>query len=114
MLTAPFATGVSFYVFYASQPFLLQLYGNKEAYGIAGLAAAIVAGAQVVGGITAVHLGKFFQRRTTVLLSGFVINTFVLVLIGYTLNFWLAIILLVIWGLVFAATSPVRQAYLNG
>jgi len=114
MLAAPFATGVSFYVFYASQPYLLQLYGNQHAYGIAGLAAAIVAGAQIIGGMVAVHLKKFFQRRTTILLGGVVINTILLIIIGLSNNFWIALILLVVWGLTFAAASPVRQAYLNG
>ena len=51
MLAAPFAGGVGIYAFYAFQPYLLQLYGDPTAYGIAGLAAAIVAGAQIVGGL---------------------------------------------------------------
>ena len=46
MLAAPFTGGVSIYAFYAMQPYLLQLCGDEKAYGIAGLAAAIVAGAQ--------------------------------------------------------------------
>src|SRR4051812_50116013 len=45
MLAAPFTAGVGFYAFYAFQPYLLQLYGDPNAYGIAGLAAAIAAGA---------------------------------------------------------------------
>ena len=49
MLAAPFTVGVGFYAFYAFQPYLLELYGDPNAYGIAGLAAAIVAGAQIVG-----------------------------------------------------------------
>jgi MFS family permease len=114
MIAAPFTSGVGFYIFYASQPYLLELYGNKEAYWIAGLAAAIVAGAQIVGGLTAVHIGKLFNRRTTVLLTSIIINTALLVVIGLITNFWIAIALLVIWGLMFAAASPVRQAYLNG
>lgn len=114
MLTAPFATGVSFYVFYAMQPFLLQLYGNKEAYGIAGLAAAIVAAAQIVGGIIAVHIGKLFSRRTTIMIISIVLNTAVLIVVGITTSFWIAIAALVIWGLLFATAGPVRQAYLNG
>ena len=44
MLAAPFTTGVGFYVFYAIQPYLLQLYGDPNAYSIAGLAAALFAG----------------------------------------------------------------------
>jgi MFS family permease len=51
MLGAPFAAGASFYAFYAMQPYLLELFGKSEAYGIAGLAAAVIAGAQIVGGL---------------------------------------------------------------
>ena len=50
MLAAPFSAGVAIYVFYALQPYLLELFGDPHAYSVAGLAAAIVAGAQVIGG----------------------------------------------------------------
>ena len=53
MLASLFTGGVGFYAFYALQPYLLELYGDPQAYGIAGLVAAIVAGAQIVGGIAA-------------------------------------------------------------
>ena len=52
MLAAPFTVGVGIYAFYAFQPYLLQLYGDPTAYGVAGLAAAVIAGAQIVGGLT--------------------------------------------------------------
>jgi MFS family permease len=29
-------------------------------------------------------------------------------------NFWVAVTLLILWGLIFSATMPVRQTYLNG
>ena len=51
MLSAPFTAGVGIFAFYALQPYLLELYGDPTAYGVAGLAAAIVAGAQIVGGL---------------------------------------------------------------
>ena len=51
MLAAPFTGGIGIYVFYALQPYLLELYGDPTAYGIADLVAAIVAGAQIVGGL---------------------------------------------------------------
>lgn len=114
MLISPFSTGVSFYAFYAMQPYLLKLYGDEKAYFIAGLAASIVACSQIIGGFTVPFIRKVFNKRTTVLLLGIIISALVLVGIGLTDNFFIAILLLVIWGLTFSATMPVRQAYLNG
>jgi MFS family permease len=45
---------------------------------------------------------------------GAVINTMLLFAIGLTANFWVVIALLGVWALIFAATMPVRQTYLNG
>jgi Trk-type K+ transport system membrane component len=47
MVAGMFTGGVGFYVYYALQPHLLNLWGNQQAYGIAGLAAAFVAPAQL-------------------------------------------------------------------
>jgi MFS family permease len=96
------------------QPYLLELYGDEQAYGVAGLAAAIVAGAQIAGGLLVPSIGRIFRRRTSVLLAGTVLSTVMLAGIGGMPHFWIAIALLVFWGLMFAAVMPVRQAYLNG
>ena len=114
MLANVFTAGVSIYAFYAMQPYLLQLYGDPKAYGIAGLAAAIVGGAQIGGGLLVPYLTRVFRRRTSVLLTAVLLNTVVLGLIGFMPVFWIAIVLLVIWGLVFATVAPVRQAFVNG
>jgi MFS family permease len=114
MLANIFTDGVSIYAFYAMQPYLLQLYGDPTAYGIAGLAAAIVGGAQIGGGMLVPHLGRAFRRRTSVLLAAVVLSTSILAGIGLLPNFWAAIGLLVLWGLLFSIVMPVRQAYLNG
>jgi MFS family permease len=113
MLAAPFTDGVSIFAFYAMQPYLLQLYGNPEAYGVAGLAAAILAGAQIAGGLAAPHLRRVVHRRTTALLLATAISTVVLGLVAAVPIFWAAIVLLVFWGLMYAAVTPVRQAFLN-
>jgi len=113
MLAAPFTGGVSIYAFYAMQPYLLQLYGDEKAYGVAGLAAAIVAGAQIAGGLLVPHIGRIFRRRTSVLLMCEMLSVIVLAVIGLLPNFWVAVTLLVLWGLMFAAATPVRQTYLN-
>lgn len=114
MFAAPFTGGVTIYAFYAMQPYLLELYGDKEAYGIAGLAAAIVAGAQIAGGLLVPFVGKLFHRRTAVVLTAYVISTVVLAIVGFVPNFWIVVTLLILWGLMFSAVTPVRQSFLNG
>ena len=113
MLAAPFASGVGFYVFYAMQPHLLALYGDPTAYGIAGLAAAILAGSQILGGLIAPFVRRLFDFRTTGLLIGEIARVALLILLGLSTGFWLAIILVSCWALVSAAKTPMRQAYLN-
>jgi MFS family permease len=113
-LAAPFTTGVGFYTFYAMQPFLLKLYGQPNAYGIAGLAAAIVAGAQIIGGLVVPHLRLIFKRRTSALFVSSAMSLVLLLLMGVITHFWVAVILFVAWGLLFAAEMPIRQTYLNG
>jgi MFS family permease len=49
-----------------------------------------------------------------VLLSGSALSTLMLVGIGTIPQFWAATALLVLWGLMFSAMTPVRQSYLNG
>jgi MFS family permease len=113
MLANIFTDGVSMYAFYAMQPHLLQLYGDPHAYGIAGLAAAVVGGAQIGGGILVPHLGRAFRLRTSVLLVAVSLSTAILAAIGLLAHFWTAIGLLVLWGLLFSTVMPVRQAYVN-
>ncbi|WP_426765820.1 MFS transporter [Pseudarthrobacter sp. 1G09] len=113
MLAAPFTQGVGIYVFYALQPYLLQLFGDPRAYAVAGLAAAIVAGADVVGGWMAPRVRKLVHRRTTVLIVSNVASALILVALLFTTTFWLALVLLMLWGMVGSAGIPVRQAYLN-
>jgi MFS family permease len=114
MLSAPFTFGVGIFAFYAMQPYLLELYGDEQAYAIAGLAAAIIAGAQIVGGLVAPQVRRLFRRRTSALLVGVLAEVALLVLLGLTTAFWVAAGLLVLWGLTAAATLPIRQTYMNG
>jgi MFS family permease len=114
MLAAPFTFGVGIYAFYAMQPYLLDLYGDEHAYSIAGLAAALIAGAQIAGGMAAPRVRLLFRRRTSALLVGILLEVGLLALLGLTTAFWVAVGLLVLWGLTAAATLPIRQAYMNG
>jgi MFS family permease len=114
MVEALFTGGVGIYAFYALQPYLLELYGDPEAYQIAGLAAAIVAGAQILGGIAAPRIRGLFHRRTSALIVMAGMSVITLALVGLVKNFWAVIGFTVIWGLLFAATMPIRQTYING
>jgi MFS family permease len=113
MLAAPFTAGVGIYVFYALQPFLLELFGDRGAYGIAGLAAAIVAGAEVLGGWLAPRFRRLVRKRTTVLILSGAVSALILVALGFTREFWVALVLLAVWALVAEVGTPVGQAYLN-
>jgi MFS family permease len=114
MLENLFTGGVAFYAFYALQPYLLELYGDPEAYQIAGLAAAIVAGAQILGGVVAPRFGRLFRRRTSALLVAAVVGSLSLGLIGFVRSLWGVVALVVVWALTFAASFPIRQSYMNG
>jgi MFS family permease len=114
MISGFFLYGIGIYVFYALQPYLLQLWGNPEAYGIAGLVAALVAGAQIAGGLLTPFIRKRFSRRTSALLVLTSAGVVLLALIGLVANFWVVLTLIVLWGLADAAAEPVRRAYLNG
>ena len=123
MLAAPFTGGIGIYVFYAMQPFLLELYGDPTAYSIAGLAAAIVAGAQIVGGLSVPIVRRFFSLRTNAIFLAVALESIILgaiAVVGFSMEslgmtaFYLAIALLVAWALIFAVAGPIRQAFLNG
>lgn len=113
MIASVFTDGVSIFGFYAMQPYLLELYGDPSAYGIAGLSAAIVGGAQIAGGVLVPRLARVFRFRTTMLLASVLLAALILTVIGLVARFWVAIALLILWGLVFAIVMPIRQAYLN-
>ena len=114
MLEAPFTMGVGIFAFYAMQPYLLELYGDPNAFGVAGLAAAVVAGAQIVGGFAVPLVRRMVTRRTHALLGAAVISVSALAVMGVTSSFVVALAMLVVWALTAAASTPLRQAFLNG
>ena len=114
MLAAPFTAGTGIYVFYAAQPYLLELYGDPNAYSIAGLAAAIFAGVQIGGGLLVPYVRRLFGRRTDALLIGGVLGVAILAILGLKPGFVAALTLLAIWAAVGAVTRPLRQTFLNG
>ena len=76
--------------------------------------AALVAGAQIAGGLITPLIRKRFARRTSALIFLTVAGAMLLAVIGLVPNFWVVVVLIVFWGLADAAAMPVRRAYLNG
>lgn len=114
MIAAPFTAGTGIYVFYALQPFLLDLFGDPNAYSIAGLAAALVAGAQIVGGVLVPRVRRFFRYRTDAIVVGGVLGVALLALMGLSSTFWLALVLVAAWAMAGAIVTPMRQSFVNG
>jgi len=113
MFSGIFSGGVSIYAFYAMQPHLLNLYGTNAGYGIAGIAASVVAGAMIVGGLLVPYIGHFFAKRTTFFLFGTLISVAALAAIGIFSSFYVVLGVFAVWSVIFAATNPVRQSYMN-
>ena len=114
MLSSPFISGVSIYAFYAMQPYLLDLYGDPKAFGVAGVAAAVLATAQIAGGLLVPWVRRRFQRRTQLLLVVTSVSVVFLALVGLVPNFYVALGFFAIWELLYYLSTPVRQAFVNG
>ncbi len=98
--------------FYASQPYLLELL-DSDAVWIAGLVAAGVALATIVGNQVVRIAARYCGRRTTLLLVAVAVEACAAVAMGLATSFWVALAgLLIVMGAT-GVTSPVRSAYLH-
>jgi len=119
LLGAPFAMGVGIWVFYAFQPYLLELFGDKSAFYLSGIAAAIFALAQMAGGASVNLVRRFVRSRTAVISVEVAIGSLAIVGVGLAelldspLGFWVAIVLLTLVAMLWALSGPMQQAYMN-
>ena len=119
MLGAPFAAGVGIWIFYAFQPYLLELFGDPNATYLSGIAAAVFATAQMIGGASVNWVRRRVRTRTGVITMEIVVGSLALIGVGLAellaipVGFWIAITLLTLTALVSAMSSPMQQAYMN-
>jgi len=119
LLGAPFAMGVMIWVFYAFQPYLLQLFGDENAIYLSGIAAAIFAVAQMAGGASVNLVRRLVSTRTGAI--GMEVGIGAIALVGVGLaeqlsvpaGFWVAIFLLTVVSMLSAMSSPLQQAFIN-
>ncbi|WP_432992555.1 MFS transporter [Dactylosporangium sp. CA-233914] len=113
MLGAWVASGVGYFVAFTMKPYLLQLAGDQHAYGLLGVAAALQAAAQMLGGLLASAFRSLFRWRMSALITGVLLNGAILAGFGMAGDVPSAIAMLCAYGLVTAGMQPARQAYLN-
>jgi MFS family permease len=120
MLAAPFASGVGIWIFYAFQPYLLELFGDPNATYLAGIAAAVFAVAQMIGGSSVKLVRRFVTSRSGLIITSTVVGSLALIGVGLAerleipVGFWVAIALLALFSLLSAVAYPVQQAFMNG
>jgi MFS family permease len=119
MLSAPFGAGVAIWIFYAFQPYLLELLDDPGAVHVSGIAAAVFALAQIAGGASVGAVSRLVSTRTGVIGLEVMVGAVGLVGVGlasYLMvpwGFWVAIVTLTLVALLGAAAYPMKQAYLN-
>ena len=99
--------------FHAWQPHFLELLGDPNAVRVAGVIAALVALAGIVGNGVVEWFTRFCGKRTTLLLWAAVIQTVAAIGIGLAGSFYLAVGLYLVVMAAAGVTMPVRQAYLH-
>lgn len=119
MFAAPFGMGIGVWVFYAFQPYLLELFGDPDAVYLSGVAAALFALAQMIGGASVKWVRKHFGSRTGIILIQVVVSSLALAGVGAAqwldtpVGMYVAIALLGLVALGWALSGPVQQAYIN-
>jgi len=99
--------------FYAWQPYFLDLLGQKDAIWIAGIIAALISIATIVGNIIVEWTTRYCGRRTTLLLWAGGISATASVGVGLANSFWLAVPLYLLVMVAMGMMMPVKQAYLH-
>lgn len=98
--------------FYAWQPYFLELLGQNLPW-VAGLIAALVSLATIIGNTLVDWFTRFCGRRTTLLLWAAGIHAVAIVGVGLANSFWLAVFLYLVAMATTGVWTPVRQAYLH-
>jgi len=104
--------GFMSWAWYAWQPYLLDLLG-RDAVWVAGVVAALLALAMIVGNALADWFSRFCGKRTTLLLWAAGVLTAASVGVGLADSFGLALALFLVLAVALGTTGPVKQAYLH-
>ncbi len=98
--------------FYAWQPYFLELLGEDLPW-VAGVIAAFIAVATMIGNSIVEWFTRFCGKRTTLLLWAAGIQTIAIIGVGLAGSFWLAVGLYLVAMATMGVWGPVRQAYMH-
>ena len=112
MICSSLQSGFLMWAFYAWQPYLLELLG-RDAVWVAGVVAALISLATIVGNGAVTWIPRFCVKRTTILLGSAIFATLAAVGIGLAGSFSLALGLLLVLMAAVGASGPVKQAFLH-
>jgi MFS family permease len=100
------------WAWYAWQPYFLELLGSEVVW-VAGVVAALIALAMMLGNSIVDYLTRFCGRRTTMLLWAAVVFSLAMIGVGLTTSFWVAVALILLAMVAAGVNQPVRQALIH-
>ena len=99
--------------YHSWQPYFLGMLGRQDQVWIAGIIAAFIALAAMLGNALVLRLRRKIRRRTTVMLVGAISMGAGGIATGLADSFWVAVPLYLMIGVVFGMLGPVKQAYIH-
>jgi MFS family permease len=113
MIAGAIQNGFFMWAWYAWQPYFLELL-DDDAVWVAGIVAALLAIAMIVGNGLVTVLSRFCGRRTTIMLWAAAVFAAASVGVGLANGFALALASLLVAGVAMGVNMPVRQAFIHG
>ena len=113
MIAGAVQGGVFMWAWYAWQPYFLELL-DRDAVWVAGVVAALLAVAMIIGNSLVQLITRFCGRRTTILLwtaAGFSLTS---IGVGWATSFPIALGFLLVGSIAMGVQMPVRQAFIHG
>ncbi|MCP4167987.1 MAG: MFS transporter [Chloroflexi bacterium] len=98
--------------FYSWQPYFLGLLGQELTW-VAGVIAALVALAMMVGNTLVGYFSRYCAKRTTLLLGTATVQMLAAIGVGLVDSFWLAVPLYLVVAITMGMWTPVKQAFLH-
>lgn len=99
--------------YHAWQPYFLGLLGDPDAVFVAGVIAAMIAVAGIVGNLFVDRFSHLFKRRTTLFVGAAVIQTVAMIAVGFVDSFAVAVGLYLVGLAAWSAVAPVKQTYMH-